>query len=307
MSDAQRAPRLSLGLPVYNGERFLAQSLDALLVQTFTDFELIISDNASDDATEAIARRYAEADPRVRYVRQARNLGSAENHNVPIRLARGELFKWVSDDDLYAPDLIERCVQALDDDPDVVCAHSWTSFIDEAGTVTGDVPYLLRTADPSAPVRFRSLLYEQGGDDIYGVIRMSVLRRMAPFGSHHMSDRTFVAELALYGPFFNIPERLYFRRDHDHRTDRVAASLRLRCAHLDPRRADRLRHPTVRLVGEYLLAYVSAIRRAPLAPADKARCLRALIRWTARHVDPGYRLRRLGSPDPAVRALGARS
>jgi glycosyltransferase involved in cell wall biosynthesis len=104
----EAAPRLTLGLPVYNGERYLAASLDALLAQSFTDFELIISDNGSTDGTGAIARRYESIDPRVRYVYHPRNLGSSFNHNFVIEQARSEFFKWVSDDDLYAPDLLQR-------------------------------------------------------------------------------------------------------------------------------------------------------------------------------------------------------
>ena len=106
-------PRLSIGLPTYNGENFLAESLDALLGQSYEDFELIISDNASTDGTEDICRRYAKQDSRIRYIRQPRNIGCAPNHNVLVRQSRGELFKWASDDDLYARDLIERCIEAL--------------------------------------------------------------------------------------------------------------------------------------------------------------------------------------------------
>ena len=102
-------PRLSIGLPVYNGEDFLAESLDSLLGQTYEDFELIISDNASTDGTADICRRYAKQDSRIRYIRQPRNLGCAPNHNVLVQYARGELFKWVSHDDLYGRELIERC------------------------------------------------------------------------------------------------------------------------------------------------------------------------------------------------------
>ncbi len=103
MSAAAAVPRLTLGLPAYNGERFLAESLDALLAQTYTDFELIISDNGSTDRTGEIARRYEAKDHRVRYVHHPVNRGSTFNHNFVIGQARGELFKWVSDDDLYDP------------------------------------------------------------------------------------------------------------------------------------------------------------------------------------------------------------
>jgi glycosyltransferase involved in cell wall biosynthesis len=297
-------PRLTLGLPVYNGERFLAASLDALLAQTFTDFELIISDNGSTDRTGAIARRYESIDPRVRYIHHPQNLGAAFNHNFLIEQASGEFFKWVSDDDLYAPDLLQRCIDALDSRPEIVLAHAWTAFIDEAGRITQARDYPLTTDVADVAERFRSLLYTQGGDDIYGVIRMSILRTVAPHGSHHLADRTFVSDLALHGPFHNVPEFLYFRRDHPMRAERAAPGIRRRCTNLDPRRASRWRNPAVRLVAEYLIAYVAAIWRAPIGPMDRWRCGKELVVWIARHADPLRRRRLVESPDPAVQALG---
>ena len=109
-----QVPRLSVGLPVYNGENFLAESLEAMLGQSYQDFELIISDNASTDGTGDICRRYARQDSRVRYIRQPLNIGLARNHNCLVAEARGELFKWASHDDLYARDLLERCVERTD-------------------------------------------------------------------------------------------------------------------------------------------------------------------------------------------------
>jgi glycosyltransferase involved in cell wall biosynthesis len=107
------SPRLSVGLPVYNGQNYLADSLDAILSQSYSDFELVISDNASTDATEEICRDYARRDDRIRYIRQPKNLGMAPNHDVVMRESRGEYFKWASHDDLYGTDLLARCVEAL--------------------------------------------------------------------------------------------------------------------------------------------------------------------------------------------------
>src|SRR5215470_10607997 len=198
-------PRLSIGLPVYNGESYLAESLDALLGQTYEDFELIISDNASADGTADICRRYGKRDSRIRYVRQARNIGAAPNHNFVFRESRGELFKWAAADDLYARDLLRHCVDALDEYPDVVLAHSWTAAVDSTGDVTQALEYPLDTDSPRAPERFRSLLFGLAdddslnrADDSYGVIRADVLRRVAPLNSYYHADRVMVPELALY-------------------------------------------------------------------------------------------------------------
>jgi glycosyltransferase involved in cell wall biosynthesis len=279
------APRLTIGLPVYNGEKYVAESLDALLGQSFTDFELIISDNASTDSTSDICRRYEKQNSRVRYFRQPRNIGLAPNHNFVVEQARSELFKWASNDDLYARDLLERCIDALDKYPDVVLAHSWTARVDSSGIVTRAYKYPLNTASPRAPERFRSLLFDSGGDDDYGVIRTDVLRQTAMKESYHHADRTIITELGLYGRFYQVPDWLYFRREHPGQSGGM--SMRRRCAVMDPRRADRLRHPAVRLYGEYIWAYVRAVRRAPLSVADRRDCYRYLMQWWASRVRPG--------------------
>lgn len=272
-------PRLSIGLPVYNGEKYLAESLDALLGQSYEDFELIISDNASTDGTEQICHRYLAKDPRIRYIRQPKNIGAAPNHNFVFEQSRGELFKWASHDDLYGRDLLLRCVEALDERPHVVLSHAWLAIIDDTGTVTNRYDYQLATDSPDPVQRFRSLLFTSGGDDLYGVIRADVLRRVAPHDSYHHADRTFIAEIALHGPFYQVPELLYFRRDHPARAERANPTMSSRCANLDPRRADRLRNPTVRLLGEYVLGYLGVIRRAPLSLAQRGKCYLYFTQW----------------------------
>jgi glycosyltransferase involved in cell wall biosynthesis len=276
------APRLSIGLPVYNGEEFLAEALDALLGQTFADFELIISDNASSDGTADLCRDYAATDARIRYLRQPRNIGAAGNHNVVFEQSRGELFKWASDDDLYGRDLLRRCIDLLDENPRAVAVHSWTAIIEGAtGEVARGVEYPLATSSDRAPERFRSMLFDDGGDDDYAVIRSDVLRRIPLYGSHYRADRTLPAELSLHGPFLQVPEHLYFRRQHAGAAVREYTSIRRFCTNYDQRRADRLRHPIPRLVAEYVWAYAAAIRRAPLSAADRRECFAHLARWMA--------------------------
>lgn len=280
-------PRLSIGLPVYNGAEYLPQALDSLLDQTFTDFELIVSDNASTDATEEVCRRYAAMDSRVRYIRLPRNVGAAPNHNLVVEEARGELFKWAGHDDLYGRDMLARCVEALDAHPDVVLASYYSAVIDVRGELVSAAARFPRAADSTrAAVRLRNLLSATGGDDDYGVIRTEVLRRIPPTGSYYHADRTLVTELALYGRFHRVPETLYFRRDVPDRAGRPGQSVRSWCAQHDPRRADRLRHPTVRLLAEYVWAFAAAIRRAPLPAREKRRCYRELSVYFASRVLP---------------------
>jgi glycosyltransferase involved in cell wall biosynthesis len=281
------SPRLSIGLPVYNGGDYLAESIEALLGQSYSDFELVISDNSSTDDTADICDRYRRQDSRIRYFRQAQNLGCAPNHNFTVAQARGELFKWAAADDIYERDLLKLCVEALDVMPDVVLAHSWSAIVDPSGVLVEKVEYQLDTAAASPAQRFRSLLMVDGGDDDGGVIRMSVLREIAPLGSYQHSDRTIVAELALQGPFHMVPDWLYFRREHPGRAMRASPTVRDWCTVMDPRRADPVRHPLARLYGEYIWGYISAIQRARMPAAERRACYRYLLQWLASRARPG--------------------
>ena len=296
-------PRLSVGLPVYNGEKYLGQSIESLLGQSYENFELIIADNASTDSTADICRRYEKQDPRVRYTRQPRNIGLSPNHNFVVQQSRGEYFKWAAADDLYGRDLLKSCVAALDDYSDVVLAHSWEAAIDDTGNVMQAMDYPLATDSPRAPERFKAILFGSSGlfessdpavpglvrvdnrgilraCDMYGVTRTSVMRKVTPLGSYHHSDRIIICALALRGRFHITPDWLYFRRDTSDRTYNKSSKLRDRCEVNDPIRKNKLLHPTPRLVAEYFWAYVDAIQRAPLSAADRRECYRNLTEWT---------------------------
>ncbi|MEO1346882.1 MAG: glycosyltransferase family A protein, partial [Pseudomonadota bacterium] len=124
--ESNQSPRVTIGVPVYNGDAYLAEALDSILNQTFTDFEVIISDNASTDGTEQICRDYAARDDRVRYIRQEKNLGAAPNFNLLVPIARGEYFKWAASDDLIAPEFLNYCVEALEKEFDASLAMTQT-------------------------------------------------------------------------------------------------------------------------------------------------------------------------------------
>ncbi|MGA7951628.1 MAG: glycosyltransferase family A protein [Thiobacillaceae bacterium] len=113
MSSSQ--PIVSIGMPVFNGERYIRDALDSLLAQTFTDFELIISDNASTDRTEQICRQYAAHDARIRYVRQSVNLGALPNFQFVLEAAVGEYFMWAAYDDFWKPNFIAHALPAMND------------------------------------------------------------------------------------------------------------------------------------------------------------------------------------------------
>jgi hypothetical protein len=120
--------------------------------------------------------------------------------------------------------------------------------------------------------------------------------------SYHHADHTIIAELGLHGPFYQVPDWLYFRRDHPERAERACPTMRSRCVNMDPRRANRLRHPAVRLYGEYIWGYIAAIRHAPLSPADRRECYRYLAEWFASRARPG---RSLQPEPPSAAALPA--
>jgi glycosyltransferase involved in cell wall biosynthesis len=266
-------PPLTVGLPVYNGENYLTESLDSLLAQTFTDFELVISDNHSSDATEEICRHYAARDSRIRYLRQKRNIGAIPNHNILLDRARTPYFKWAAHDDLYGPELLAKCVAVLDDDPAVVLCHGDKAVIDADGVVVDRLEYRLHTASPDPVERFRSLVVADGADDEYGVIRTRVLRTVRAKDSYHHASRPWIAEIALRGRFHQVHDLLYFRRDHPSRSDRRATIPAL-SANLDPRRAGQ---STTRLMAEYGYRYFEAVARAPISRSQKRACYRILL------------------------------
>jgi len=308
--------RLTVALPVYNGEAFLAASIEAVLGQTYTDYELIISNNASTDGTDEICRHYARLDNRIRYVVQPRNLGAAGNHNATVAMARTELFKWASADDLYGRELLEVCIGLLDAHPEAVLAHTWTAAIDAEDRVIQAYPYPLSTSSPSPAMRLRSLLRDHDGlpgairaDDQYGVVRTAALRRIKPLNSYYHADQTWTASLALQGPFAIHPDWLYFRRHHAGRALQANPTVRSWTANLDPRRADRWRHPAARLYAEYVWNYVDLVRQAPISAEDRRACYRQLADWAGdrlRRRLPGSFAGPVETPAPAPESQAAR-
>lgn len=125
---SKKKPFVSIGMPVYNGEKFLRKAIQSLLQQTHSNFELIISDNASTDGTEAICREYAVKDNRVRYVRQQKNLGPAPNFKFVFDEACGEYFMWAACDDVFSKNFVEINQKFLSENPDYVASTCPTGF-----------------------------------------------------------------------------------------------------------------------------------------------------------------------------------
>src|SRR5262245_52172325 len=172
-----KRPRVSIGLPVFNGELYVEEALNSLLSQSFSDYELIISDNASTDSTPDICERYAARDPRIRFYRNDQNRGLAWNCNRVFQLSTGEYFKWAHHDDLCKPDFILRCVDVLDAKPSVVLCYSDVILIDEHGKELKHYEDSGRVISSLPHERFRNLLETVGlSNHMFGLIRSSALR-----------------------------------------------------------------------------------------------------------------------------------
>jgi glycosyltransferase involved in cell wall biosynthesis len=208
-------PRVSVGLPVYNGERYLRISIESILAQTYADFELIITDNASTDSTERICREYAAIDKRVRYYRNENNIGAPRNFNLAFELSRGEYLKWATSDDYVASEMIEKCLEVLDKNPTVVLCYPNAKLIDAEGTFIENYDDVLNLQDPIASHRLIQLLNRiKLAHQHLGLIRSAALKRTSLLGSHIAADINLLAELSLYGKFYELPEYLLFRRFH---------------------------------------------------------------------------------------------
>jgi glycosyltransferase involved in cell wall biosynthesis len=263
-----RTPRISVGLPVYNGARYVGRAIESLLAQTCTDFELIVCDNASTDATANNARGYADQDPRVRYYRNVRNMGVGYNHRRAFELARGEYFRWAGADDLVEPSLLEACATALDSHPSAVLAYPRTRLIDAGGTVVQEYDDRLSLPWPDPVRRLRTLLdVVRRCNAMYGLVRSDVLRRTSVMGDFIGADVCLLAELALHGTFVELPEFLFLKRTH---AESIAGSsrdlTRVHRAYLPDARRDALM-PAWR----HQFEHYRAVGRAPLRVGEKAR------------------------------------
>lgn len=206
-------PRVTIGVPVYNCAQHLPAALESLLAQTFTDFELLVSDNASTDETAAVIDRFRRRDGRIRYVRHAENSGAPANWNYVAREARGQYLKWASGNDIAAPAMLARAVEVLDREPAVVLCYGRTELIDERGgslgIYGGDID--ARSVRPSS--RFihvcRRLVMNNAQN---GLVRLGAVRRTRFNPLYPHGDMVFMAELAMLGQFVILPEVLFYRR-----------------------------------------------------------------------------------------------
>lgn len=260
-------PCVSVGLPVYNGENFIIETLDSILSQTYTDFELIISDNASTDNTQNICKAYAAKDKRIRYYRNEQNLGGAWNYNRALDLSKGAYFKWAAHDDVLAPTLIAECVNIMDEDSSIILCHSKTSVINENSLLIDFAYRHLEMTDALDPCqRFHSILFNLVScDQIFGLIRVSALKQTSRYCGYWTADKGLISELSLWGRFHELDQTLLFRRSHPDQVTRQP--LRKKYEWSNSYKALPMPYQL-----QATKRYLTSIQKAPLTLSQKVNC-----------------------------------
>ena len=295
-----RSPRVTICIPVRNGEKYLRRCIDSILAQTFSDFELIVCDNASTDATPEICQAYVARDARIRYRRHDRNIGPAGNFNCGVYLARGEYFRWQAHDDIAAPDHLAQCVAALDNDPSAVVAYPQVMIIDQSDQPIEPYDLALRTDSAHASRRFRAMVManhrRHRNFEIFGLMRTSVLRRTPLQEAYAHGDRVMMVRMALLGRMVQIPQRLFLARRHQTQSmqtlpSHVSNGTSLLARFLgpgplpppewwDPSRAGRVNFPEWNLLRQYWLS----VHNACLNRWQRFACQLILCEWTLRRM-----------------------
>jgi glycosyltransferase involved in cell wall biosynthesis len=216
--------KVSLAMPVYNGEKYIASAIESILAQDYPDIELIITDNCSEDRTAEICKEFAARDDRVRYVRNPRNLGAAPNYNRGFELATGEYLKWCAHDDKISPNYVSACVAALEADPEASLAFGSTICIDLEGNEfegmdSDETPAILN--DDASERYYRAITLGGTCFPIFGVFRMDMLKRSTLHRSYYGSDRALIAEAALLGKVLRVEEAVFYNREHPSRSIRM--------------------------------------------------------------------------------------
>jgi GT2 family glycosyltransferase len=276
----QAVPVVTVGVPVYNGAQFLEAALDSLLAQTFRDFEIVISDNGSDDGTPQICERYAAQDSRIRYIRHDVNRGAAWNHNFVIAEARGRFFRWHHADDVCGPQHLQHCLAVLEADSGIVLAYPRTLLIDGDSRVTGPYEDGLHLAQVAPHARLHQLLANVYlCNAVLGLIRTEALRHTGLLGYYIRSDHVLLAELALSGRWAEVSEAVLYRRIHPAKSTVANRSWNERAAWLDPRlRSQKSFRPNLRVFVEHL----RAVQRARIGWREQLLCAWLVIGWHVR-------------------------
>jgi glycosyltransferase involved in cell wall biosynthesis len=274
MATITTQPLVTIGLPCYNSERYIAQAIESLLAQTYGNFKLIISDNASTDATGAICQRYAATDSRVEYTRNPANIGLTRNFNRAFTLSSSKYFKWATADDFSGPEMLADAVAVLEANPAVALCYPRTVLVDAEGRETNRYVDKLNLMQDSPVERFVMLVSEIALVNHHlGLLRSEAIRRTRLWGKHVGADIGFLAELSLYGKFCEIPKFQFFRRFHNESSSWARGNT----AH-EARRYHAPRNRIPFNTWRFHSTYMRAVLRSPLSLGDKARLSGYLMR-----------------------------
>ncbi|MFC4243690.1 glycosyltransferase family 2 protein [Gryllotalpicola reticulitermitis] len=209
--------RLTFGIPVYNGERYLPEALRSVQDQELADIRIVISDNGSIDGTQAICRAAAADDPRIEYHRYDENRGGIWNYRHVMELSQTELFSWMAADDVKLPGFAGACIAALDAaGPEAAFACPRTRLINADGIIYEDLNDLHMGLDAPTPhERVRNMLRAQASHPMYGVIRADSLARTRGVLSVLGDDMVLLVELLCAGKMVLAPGQLLLQRRHD--------------------------------------------------------------------------------------------
>lgn len=284
---------VSLGVPVFNGERFLPQTLAALRDQDHTNLEIVISDNGSTDATEEICRAAMGEDDRIRYLRHEHNRGGAWNFNHVIERASGDYIKIAAADDLILPTFVSACLAELEElGPQWVAAFPRTRLIDADGATVEVLDDEDLHVDQDSPhERLRRYLHAKAGHVVYALMRADALRSTRGIRPVVIDDIVLMIEMACRGRFALVPQQLFLQRRHANQASAAGHDM---VQWFSPGSNSRFAFP-------FTVAQVDATRAvltSPLPRAEKARCLHVLTRtwvipeWRAVASDVRRALRR---------------
>jgi glycosyltransferase involved in cell wall biosynthesis len=267
--------RVSIGLPVFNGEKYLAEAIASVLEQTYSDTELIITDNASTDGTQDICAEACRQDKRIRYFRNEKNLGAAPNYNLAWSYANGEYFKWLAHDDRIKPRFIEAAVAALDADPAAVLCNSEAEYIDGEGRHLGFYRSVLARCESGKPAEQLAavLLNSHTCIDFFGLIRREAMVGSILHEAFSGADKAFIAQMALRGRLIQLAEALVEVREHPHRYTRTTKSARMKLNWHDTSKSNQVDFPVLTLYRTCR----ELVEKENLSATDRSQC-----RWVMR-------------------------
>lgn len=273
-------PIITVGLPVYNGEKYIEQSIISILQQTDRNFELIICDNASTDNTQKLCEKYVSNDKRIKYLRNETNIGGRRNFNKVFRLSDSKYFRWQAADDFIAPTLHQECLSTLDNDDSVVLCFGNSNMVDSDSrklyAIDDDKLNLLQESESERFIQ----CYENLGfmTQIFGLVRTSALKQTDLLGNFTAADYNLILELSILGKIKKINSLLFYRRMHEEASSWKRTDIDWQKKFYDP---ESKKNSNPNLLKRYIALY-KYVLTAPIASTHKIKIIKFLIKPTIR-------------------------